>query len=279
MTESTPRTSPDHQVIDDVVDARQAAMLAGVLGAHRAPVDGDRLPLFWHAAFFLPRPAQADLGPDGHPIVGFPTPPRPGLRRMFAGGRIEVVEGLRVGEVATATTEVVSSVEKAGRAGPLTLVTTRTTVTAGGGAEERVALTDERDIVYLEAAPGGPAAASSGEAVEPFGDAVRTVEVDEALLFRFSALTYNAHRIHYDRDYARDVEGHPGLVVHGPLQAVLMADLATSVRPEGSTFAYRLTSPLHEGRGLHVVADRTDDGVAVRVQDDAGVVTAKGTWS
>ncbi|WP_229054614.1 MaoC family dehydratase N-terminal domain-containing protein [Aeromicrobium sp. Leaf350] len=266
----------DEQVVGDRIGADQALALAGLLGREVAPVEGDALPLLWHFAYFLPRPAQHELAPDGHVNVGFPTPPRAGLRRMFAGGRVRLERGLRVGDEAVARTAVASSTEKQGRHGPMTLVTTRTTTSVG----DDVALVDDRDIVYLESAPaGGAAAGASSTPVEPTGDAVRSVDVDPTLLFRYSALTYNAHRIHYDREYARDVEGHPGLVVHGPLQAVLMAELATGLEPDASTFAYRLTSPLHEGRGLHVVADRIDGGVEVRVQDDAGVVTARATWT
>lgn len=268
--------SPDETlVVTDVLDADRVAALAGVLETRDAPTDGEPLPLLWHVGSFLPRPPQSALGPDGHPLVGWPSPPAAGLRRMFAGGRVELRADLPVGATATARTSVVSSREKEGRAGTMTLVTTRTDVEVDGV----VAVVEERDIVYLQVVPGGGAAAPEGSARTPEGDRVLTVAVDPTLLFRFSALTYNAHRIHYDREYARDVEGHPGLVVHGPLQAVLMAEVGTGLAPSArGTFAYRLVSPLHEGRGLHVVGDRTDDGAAVRVVDDLGTVTAQATW-
>jgi 3-methylfumaryl-CoA hydratase len=140
---------------------------------------------------------------------------------------------------------------KQGRSGPLVFVTVRTEVSQGG----QVVITDEQDLVYREPEADNPA--RSGPSVAAVGRD-RAVTVDAVLLFRFSALTYNAHRIHYDREYAR-AEGYPGLVVHGPLQAVLMAEQA---RPAGTEYAYRLVAPLYEDDGLIVSA--APDGDAVR---------------
>ena len=137
---------------------------------------------------------------------------------MFAGGRVWRHGALRIGSEATRRTWQASSARKQGRSGPLHFVTVRTEVSQGG----QVVITEEQDLVYREPGANGPA--RSAESVAAAGRD-RTVAVDPVLLFRFSALTYNAHRIHYDRDYAR-AEGYPGLVVHGPLQALLMAELA-----------------------------------------------------
>lgn len=263
---------PDH------IDADRALALAGLLDRPSEPGQGDRLPMLWHLVYFLPRPTQAELGPDGHPRVGFPTPPRPDMRRMFAGGRVEIGHGLRIGDDAVATTSIVASTDKLGRSGPMRLVTTRTEITVG----ERVVITDERDIVYLEPAARRSAAAPARQA-EPTSLATvvdrslahRHIAIDPVLLFRFSALTYNAHRIHYDLAFARDVEGHADLVVHGPLQALVMAELAAEVRPvDRCVFTYRLRAPLYLGQGMVTVATTERD---VCVMDQHGRTTATAT--
>jgi 3-methylfumaryl-CoA hydratase len=257
---------------------------------------GRQLPLAWHMCFFLPRPAQRDLGPDGHPLTGIPAPPGPGLRRMFAGGRITLLarphadrrstSGPRIGEEATAATEVGETRVREGRSGPLQFVSTLCTVSVGGVD----VLVDKRDIVYLPARRGEPVAGGRAASDVPDAAKVRHIDIDPTLLFRFSALTYNAHRIHYDRDFARQSEGYPGLVVHGPLQALLMAELATEVADERTdefagpvTFAYKLTAPLYEHQGMQVLAgrdNRTADGVSriwARVLDGTGRETAQAT--
>jgi 3-methylfumaryl-CoA hydratase len=187
---------------------------------------------------------------------------------MFAGGRVWRHGALRPGSEATRRTWQASSVRKQGRSGPLYFVTVRTEVSQGG----QVVITEEQDLVYRE--PGANSQARSAEMTAPAGRD-RTVAVDPVLLFRFSALTYNAHRIHYDRDYARS-EGYPGLVVHGPLQALLMAEPA---RPGASEYAYRLVAPLYEDQGLIVSACPDGDTVRVSCRDTADRVTATGQIS
>ena len=215
---------------------------------------------------------QDALGPDGHQARGgMPVPPGPGLRRMFAGGRVWRHGELRIGRSATRRTWQASSARKQGRSGPLHFVTVRTEVSQGG-SRAQVVITEEQDLVYREPGANGPA--RSAEIVAVTGQD-RTVAVDPVLLFRFSALTYNAHRIHYDREYAR-AEGYPGLVVHGPLQALLMAELA---RPAGSHYAYRLVAPLYEEQGLIVSAVPDGDAVRVSCRDAADRVTATGLIS
>ena len=266
----------DELIVEDVVDAARAQALAGLLDLDReAYVDGVPLPLMWHLAYFLPRPSQRSIGCDGHSTEEFPRPPREGLRRMFAGGRVRLRPGLRIGDPAVARTRVVSSTEKQGRSGRLTFVTTRTEVGCGGAT----VLVDERDIVYREAtsgAPTVPAAPLHSKPADPVPG--REFAVDPTLLFRFSALTYNAHRIHYDRDHARS-EGHAGLVVHGPLQALLMAQEATRRADRLAAnldFDYRLVAPLHEGDGLVVDASDAseEDGISASVRNRFGRLTA-----
>ncbi|WP_433438343.1 FAS1-like dehydratase domain-containing protein [Nonomuraea sp. CA-141351] len=237
---------------------------------------GWRLPALWHWMYFLERPSQSDLGPEGHDKHGVPRPPREGLRRMYAGGRVESHRPLVLGEEADSTLEVVDTRERNGRSGWMTIVTTRRTIRQRG----EVAVTDEVDIIYREATR---LATVSPMEADPVRDEVTGTEiaVDQAYLFRFSALTYNTHRIHYDVDYCRDEEDYPGLVVHGPLQALLMSEEArrhagSSTVSTGTRFEYRLVSPLTLGQGLVVDAAEQDGDVATRVRDRRGRTTATG---
>jgi 3-methylfumaryl-CoA hydratase len=244
---------------------------------------GAGLPPLWHWVYLLDRPARADLGPDGHPVRGtLPAPPGEGRRRMWAGGRVRTSGGLRCGEPATKRTRVLAVTEKQGRSGRLTFVTVGVQVLQGG----TVVVDEEQDIVYRDAA--GPAAPSLPPAAPgpevPAGAGEREIGISPAVLFRFSALTYNAHRIHYDRDYCRDVEGYPGLLTHGPLQAIAMAEAAraaggTGTRTGDLFFEYRLVSPLFDDQGLIAGAVRGADGTTVTAaRDRYGRQTATGTF-
>ena len=265
--------------LTELITPGPAQALAGLLGVPRP--DG-ALPLLWHWVYLLDRPPQAILGADGHPARdAIPTPPAPGVRRMFAGGRVSQHAPLRTGAEATRRTWQASSTLKQGRSGPLHFVTVRTEISQGG----QVVITEEQDLVYREPtqATDGPAPAANGGTAQatpdaqppPAGARDWPVEVNPVLLFRFSALTYNAHRIHYDRDYAR-AEGYPGLLVHGPLQALLMAELARPEPPRLCTYSYRLVAPLFDGQGLIVSAAADGDAVRVTTRDRAGRVTAVG---
>jgi 3-methylfumaryl-CoA hydratase len=242
--------------------------LAGVLDIDPP---GETLPPLWHWVYLLDRRAQRDLGPDGHPVHGIPEPPGPGQLRMFAGGRIHTRTPLRLGAPATRTARVVESVTKQGRSGPLTFVTVRHEITQDGA----VAVVDEQDIVYLAARGGQPAT----QVADLTGEGLR-LHADAALLFRFSALTYNAHRIHYDRDYCR-TEGYPGLVVHGPLQALVMAE---ALRRAGARFLdhefrYRLTAPMIGEQTFTARHTHHPHGWAAEVADTTGAATARATLS
>ena len=242
---------------------------------------GAGLPLLWHWIYLLERPAQADLGPDGHPVRGaLPAPPEPGRRRMWAGGRVRAIGPLRCGEPATRRSRVQSVEDKLGRSGPLTFCVVHHQIWQRG----LVVIDELQDIAYRAAvSPAGqPAAAWEGPEVPP-AEGERAIEVSPTLLFRFSALTYNAHRIHYDRDYARDVEGYPGLLTHGPLQALAMTEAARAAEggdrlgdPELS-FEYKLMSPLFDFQGLVASASDEPDAITTRVRDLHGRVTATGT--
>jgi 3-methylfumaryl-CoA hydratase len=244
------------------------------------PTGGEGLPLLWHWIYLLDHPAQADLGPDGHPVRGtLPAPPGPGLRRMWADGRVTASGQLGCGAPATKRTAVLSVTEKRGRSGYLKFITVGHQILQHG----RLVIDERQDLVYREgAAVSGTAAAPGVPApAVPVGQDEREVEVSPTLLFRFSALTYNAHRIHYDRDYARDEEGYPGLLTHGPLQAIAMAEAAPALCPRGKadgvTFEYRLVSPLFDHQGMIVKAVQGSEGIAASVRDRYGRQTAAGT--
>ncbi|MGJ9414484.1 hypothetical protein ACHAAC_17420 [Aeromicrobium sp. CF4.19] len=258
---------------EDDIDQRTARTVAAFLNRPGDQfLEGNQLPLMWQMFYFLDRPAQSALGLDGHPAGANATPE--GYRRMFAGGRVHADRGLVVGDHAIATTATISDEQRQGRSGSLRFVCQRTTIEVDGD----VALVDERDIVYIPMPAVTSASADQPvrrpvEHQEPTRTA--SVKVNSTLLFRFSALTYNAHRIHYDRDYTREVENHPGLVVHGPLQALLMAELATLVQPMIRTFSYRLVSPLHENDGLNVRAAAGKPGSAwIESNDERTTATA-----
>lgn len=271
---------------------RTEALLPGPAQALGALLDvpvpdldgGEGLPLLWHWVYLLDRSAQADLGPDGHPAHGtIPAPPGPGKRRMWAGGQVRSSGTLRCCEPATRRSQVRSVQDKQGRSGPLTFCVVHHQVLQRG----QVVIDERQDIVYREAispagSPAEPTAAWEGPEIPPaVGE--RAIEVSPTLLFRFSALTYNAHRIHYDRDYARNVEGYPGLLTHGPLQALAMAEAARAARPAdspdqaGLSFDYRLTSPLFDFQGLVVSAITEHDAITTEARDTHGRQTATGT--
>jgi 3-methylfumaryl-CoA hydratase len=256
--------------LTELITPGPAEALAGLLGVPRADA---ALPLLWHWVYLLDRPPQAILGADGHPARdAIPTPPGPGVRRMFAGGRVRRHGPLRIGAEATRRTWQAGSTLKQGRSGPLHFVTVRSEISQDG----EVVITEEQDLVYREPAPapdGGPVPAPQPQ--PPADSRAWPVEVNPVLLFRFSALTYNAHRIHYDRDYAR-AEGYPGLVVHGPLQALLMAELARPELPTRCDYSYRLVAPLFDGQGLIVSASTEEDGIQVTARGGAGRTTATG---
>ncbi len=272
-----------HQVTETLT-AGPAQGLAGLLGVPLPDLATAGLPALWHWVYLLDRPPQADLGPDGHPVRGVvPVPPGPGLRRMWAGGLVRTLAPLVVDRVATRTSVVAKTEEKTGRTGAMTFVTVRHEVSQDG----RVVVEEDQHIVYREPPPADPAgAAVAAEVLDdqdvPPGPDEWAIVPSPTLLARYSALTYNGHRIHYARDFTRDVEGYPGLLVHGPLQAVAMAEAARGLVGGDVVpveFDYRLVSPLFDHQGM-VVSARADDGdssaVVTRVRDRAGRTTAQG---
>ncbi len=206
--------------------------------AEDVPAAGDALPPLWHWMFFQDEVVEPGLGADGHPARGGFLPPADGRNRMWAGGRLEFHAPLRVGGLAKRTTTILNVEEKHGRTGSLLFVTLRHEFHQDG----RLAFSEEQDIVYREPTPPR---LSSGDAL-PAGDWSEAVEPTPILLFRYSALTFNGHRIHYDWPYVTEAEGYPGLVVHGPLIATLNLRAFCRANPEARLrrYAYRGLRPL-----------------------------------
>lgn len=262
--------APVEEVVrTEVLVHEQAEALANLLGTD-VPRCG--LPPLWHWTYLLDRRPHRDLGPDGHPTHGIPAPPGPGRKRMFAGGAVTTYGELLLGRPATRTTRVTATREKQGRTGALTFVTVRNEYAQDG----RIVIVDENDIVYrssdssVSAASGSPA-----EERPPVGGPHLTLTADEALLFRFSALTYNAHRIHYDHNWVRR-EGYADLVVHGPLQALMMGELLRRAGAGlvGRRFDYRLVSPMIGPQTFTVAAGEAGIEAGAEVYDERGTVTA-----
>lgn len=224
---------------------------------------GPSLPITWHWIFFVPLAPTPALGDDGHPRrpEGRLTEAYP--RRMFAGGRLRSTGGLAADRPAVRRSEIASAEEKSGRSGRLLLVMVRHVYEQDGAP----VLEEEQDLVYL---PASGRATPLPEAAElPDRAWARTLTPDRRLLFRYSALTFNAHRIHYDHAWATGAEGHPDLVVHGPLTATLLADLgADEIGRPLVTFRFRAVAPLFVDQPIRLSATRSESGVdleAVRV--------------
>jgi len=240
------------------------------------PQHGDPLPPLWHWLYFLPLNRQSEIGPDGHPERGGFLPPVPLPRRMWAGGRLEFLRPLRVGEAVSRTSRIVDVSSKEGRTGPLGFVLVRHEVAGAEG----VALIEEQDIVYREnSRPGDPTPTPLAAPKEH--DWAREIRPDPVLLFRYSALTFNGHRIHYDRRYVTEVERYPGLVVHGPLIATLLLDLLRRSLPDVtvSRFSFRAIKPMFDVAPFSVCGRRESDGKSVKLwgRDAEGWLTMDAT--
>jgi len=259
-------------VRSEVLAPEPAEALAGMLDIDPPP--GAELPPLWHWIYLLERRAQRELGPDGHPVSGIPAPPGPGRRRMFAGGRVRVRRLLRLGEAATRTSRVAHRAEKTGRTGPLTFVTVLNEISQG----DQVVVEDEQEIVYRTPDSTLAAAVPGGTGVPRVTEPMLTLDVDTRVLFRFSALTYNAHRIHYDHEFARQ-DGYDDLVVHGPLQALMMGELLrrNGVDLVGREFAYRLVAPMIGPQQMTVCAAEHGLTDGAETRDARGAVAAVST--
>lgn len=240
---------------DQVTPTPVAALAATLDRDDPAPRTGDPLPPLWHWLYFLPIHRASELGPDGHATRGGFLPPVPLRRRMFAGGRYRFERPLRIGDTITRRSRVADVALKSGRTGPLVFVVVRHEISNSDG----LAVVEEHEIVYRDKAPGAPASPVKHASQEPTWQ--QEVRVDDVTLFRYSALTFNGHRIHYDRRYAGKVEGYPGLVVHGPLIATMLLELLRRSIP-GATVAelhVRAMNPLFDVAPFFVCGSREGD--------------------
>jgi 3-methylfumaryl-CoA hydratase len=233
------------------------------------PLPGMALPPLWHWLYFLPTVRQSELGADGHALRGGFLPPVKLPRRMWAGGRLRFHAKLRVGEMVSRHSRITDVALKEGRSGRMIFVLVRHEITGDSG----LALTEEHDIVYRDA----PTSDAPPPAPRPApADALwrREIVPDDVLLFRYSALTFNGHRIHYDRRYVTGEEGYPGLVVHGPLIATLLLDLVRRHSPATVTgFNFRAIKPLFDTAPFIVCgAPKPDGGALLWAQDETGAV-------
>lgn len=255
----------------DLIDVRRARQMQATLDRDPTLETGDALPPLWHWLYFPAVVAQRDLGRDGHPKSGGFLPPVDLPRRMWAGGRFGFTRALRLGEAARRISKIKSVQLKEGRSGPLCFVTVRHEISTETG----FCFWEEHDIVYREDPKPGAAPIRPPEAPVD-SEWQRRVEPSPILLFRYSALTFNGHRIHYDRQYCTEVEGYPGLVFHGPLTATLLFDLLLEQAPDAwvSSYEFRAVSPLfdtaafslmgrHDKKTAELWAANSDGGLAM----------------
>ena len=266
------------QVADQATRA-QAQALAATLDREGPGLEpGDPLPPLWHWIYFTPKAPAHQIGPDGHPKRGGFLPPVALPRRMWAGGRLEFRQPIRVGDALTRTSTIADVRRREGRSGTLVFVTVRHEI----GRDGLVLLTEEHDIVYRDLPrPGAPA--PEPERAPTDESTARRVVPDPVLLFRYSALTFNGHRIHYDRSYVTEVEGYPGLIVHGPLIATLLIGEAERQRPglRVGRFEFKAVHPLFDvdpfevccrfgsGNGIDLWARDKEGRLAMRARLEA----------
>lgn len=239
------------------------------------PTTGDAAPWTVHWCLAQPVFPMSELSPDGHPRRGDFLPPVPLPRRMWAGGELEFFDALRVGDDATRTSRISDVTMKTGSTGVLCFVSVEHTVTTPRGT----ALRERHDIVYRDISTTQPATPAKTPPPPPPAQHRESHMADPVLLFRYSALTFNGHRIHYDRDYVTKVEGYPGLVFHGPLQAAFIIEMAARLRggKPPKKFSYRGVQPLFEGSEFSINANETSTGMDLWTANSAGQPTMKGS--
>ncbi len=285
------------ETLVDHISATPVRALAATLDHPDAAVrTGTPLPPLWHWLYFLPLRRASEIGPDGHPQRGGFMPPVALPRRMWAGSQFEFRAPLCVGDDVARSSTIDAVNVKEGRTGKLVFVKVRHELRTNGAAEP--AIVEFHDIVYREAKRPGDVEPAPVKAPEPvqsdvaesgFPDSatrplrgqraqgawVRTIVPDEVMLFRYSALTFNGHRIHYDRRYVTEVEGYAGLVVHGPLIATLLMDLLRREMPRADVarFQFRAVRPTIEGRPMRVSGRRVGQTVKLWAQDHEGWLT------
>jgi 3-methylfumaryl-CoA hydratase len=259
----------------DVIRPQPITMMAATLGQSLPQLeDAAPLPPAWHWLYFLEAKPRGDLGRDGHAALGEFLPPVALPRRMWAGGRFDFFKPVRIGETIKKVSTINKIERKSGRSGELCFVTVRHELFA----EEELRLSEDHEIVYREDANGDDAPPTPPPAPDD-AEVQETITPDPVLLFRYSALTFNSHRIHYDVDYCRDVEGYPGLVFHGPLTATLLVDLAErqSGQSTVSNFSYRAASPLYDNAPFTTALKREENRLILWAANPEGRLSMTAT--
>lgn len=265
------------ETVQDHIGATPVKALNATLDHPVTPVPvGTPLPPLWHWLYFLPLHPQSEIGADGHAKRGGFLPPVPLPRRMWAGSQFEFRSPVRVGDAVERKSTIDDVTFKQGRTGPLVFVKVRHEVRCNGAADPSIV--EFHDIVYREAkrpddVEPPPQRAESGAAWQ------REIVPDDVLLFRYSALTFNGHRIHYDRRYVTEVEGYPGLIVHGPLIATLLMDLLRRNAPDAqvATFRFKAVRPTFDLHPFKVNGRREGKEVRLWAQDHEGWLTMDAT--
>jgi 3-methylfumaryl-CoA hydratase len=264
-----------HQAADIVTVQLVKGLRATLFQEIGEPKPGDAAPFTVHWCLAPQVYPMSELGPDGHPTRGGFLPPVPLPRRMWAGGELEFFDALRVGDEATRTSRISDVTMKSGSTGVLCFVSVDHLVTTPRG----MAIRERQDIVYRDISNTPAPAPAKPAPAPPMAKHRESHMADPVLLFRYSALTFNGHRIHYDRDYVTRVEGYPGLIFHGPMQAAFIVELAA--RLHGGTapkkLDYRGLQPLFEGSEFSVNANDTPAGMELWIANSAGQPTMKGT--
>ena len=267
------------ETITDVATATPYAALSATLDRPcERPRAGTPLPALWHWLYFLPLYRQSEVGPDGHAKRGGFLPPVPLPRRMWAGSQLTFHRPIAIGDAIERTSTIDAVSEKSGRTGQLVFVRVGHEIRRNGEAD--IALTEFHDIVYRDAPKPTDVAPPPQKA--PTTATWRKHWVpDDVLLFRYSALTFNGHRIHYDRRYVTTVEGYPGLIVHGPLIATLLVDLLRWERPEArvARFEFKAMRPIFDIHTFDVCGEPQADGKSFRLwaQDHEGALAMDAT--
>jgi 3-methylfumaryl-CoA hydratase len=254
------------------IDPWRAQALHATLDATDAvPTEGSALAPGWHWAYFLDTAPSKELGADGHPRRGDFMPPVSLPRRMWAGSRLEFLAPIALGGAAKRVSRILAVEEKSGRSGRLCFVTVEHEIHGAAG----IAIREQQDIVYRDVAAGAPPAQPAPS------DALwkREWTFDAPRLFRYSAITFNSHRIHYDREYVTKDEGYPGLVVHGPLLATVMLELVRSQHPERPLrrFEFRAIAPVFDGQRIEACGKPDGDRLAVWIRGETGSLHMRGS--
>lgn len=265
-----------HESHRDALGPQPARFMQAALGREPSLTEADVLPPLWHWLYFLEAKPAGELGRDGHPRKGGFLPPVSLPRRMWAGGRFKFHRPIPLGAAVVKKSTIKDIVEKDGRSGKLCFVTVLHELFDG----DDLALSEEHDIVYREdPAPDAPTPVPRAAPMD--AEVSEEITPSQVLLFRYSALTFNGHRIHYDVDYAREVEGYNGLVFHGPLTATLLVDLACrTYERQPKEFSFRGLTPIAGMAPFRIEGRRNGDTVDLwaRLHDGAMAMTAQATF-